>query len=128
MQHHDPLLALGVHPSRGSRCHRALPAAAGAAPLCPPGVRDGHPATSRCRRRRPGALLASTTTTQDSGLLDVLIPAFEKETGYSVKLIAGGSGQAIANGGRGDVDVLLVHSPAAEEAMSTAGDGIERAL
>lgn len=73
-------------------------------------------------------LLASTTTTQDSGLLDVLIPAFERETGYRVKLIAGGSGQAIANGSRGDVDVLLVHSPAAERAMVAAGDGIERAL
>ena len=72
-------------------------------------------------------LLASTTTTQDSGLLDVLIPAFEQETGYSVKLVAGGSGQAIENAARGDVDVLLVHSPAAEEALVDAGDGIERA-
>ena len=45
-------------------------------------------------------LLASTTTTQDSGLLDVLIPAFEQETGYTVKLVAGGSGQAIENGTR----------------------------
>lgn len=73
-------------------------------------------------------LLASTTTTQDSGLLDVLIPAFEAESGYSVRLVAGGSGQAIANGTRGDVDVLLVHSPKAELAMVDAGDGIERQL
>ena len=73
-------------------------------------------------------LLASTTTTQDSGLLDVLIPAFEKETGYTVKLVAGGSGQAIENGTRGDVDALLVHSPAAEKKMVDAGDGIERQL
>jgi tungstate transport system substrate-binding protein len=90
-----------------------------------PRLRDGTPAPPRASGE---LLLASTTTTQDSGLLDVLLPAFEKETGYSVKLIAGGSGQAIANGERGDVDVLLVHSPAAEEAMITAGDGIERAL
>ncbi len=73
-------------------------------------------------------LLASTTTTQDSGLLDVLIPAFEEETGYTVKLIAGGSGQAIETGTRGDVDALLVHSPAAETKMLEAGDGIERQL
>jgi tungstate transport system substrate-binding protein len=73
-------------------------------------------------------LLASTTTTQDSGLLDVLIPAFEKETGYTVKLVAGGSGQAIENGTRGDVDVLLVHSPDAEKKMVDASDGIERTL
>ena len=73
-------------------------------------------------------LLASTTTTQDSGLLDVLIPAFEEETGYTVKVIAGGSGQAIENGTRGDVDALLVHSPAAEQKMIDAGDGIERQL
>jgi tungstate transport system substrate-binding protein len=73
-------------------------------------------------------LLASTTTTQDSGLLDVLIPAFEKETGYTVKLVAGGSGQAIQNGTDGNVDALLVHSPAAELKMVDAGDGIERQL
>ena len=73
-------------------------------------------------------LLASTTTTQDSGLLDMLIPVFEKETGYTVKLVAGGSGQAIENGTRGDVDALLVHSPAAEKKMVDAGDGIERQL
>jgi tungstate transport system substrate-binding protein len=72
-------------------------------------------------------LLASTTSTQDSGLLDVLIPAFEEETGYSVKLVSGGSGQAIENGRRGDVDVLLVHSPDAEKGMVADSDGIERA-
>jgi tungstate transport system substrate-binding protein len=86
-------------------------------------------ATSAAQTKASGQLLlASTTTTQDSGLLDVLIPAFEQETGYRVKLIAGGSGQAIENGTRGDVDVLLVHSPAAEMMMVAAGDGIERQL
>lgn len=73
-------------------------------------------------------LLASTTSTQDSGLLDELIPAFEELTGYSVKLIAGGSGQALENGRRGDVDVLLVHSPAAELEFVADRFGIERAL
>jgi tungstate transport system substrate-binding protein len=73
-------------------------------------------------------ILASTTTTEDSGLLDALIPAFEEATGYDVTLVSGGSGQAIENGRRGDVDVLLVHSPAAELELVAEGIGIERAL
>ena len=60
-------------------------------------------------------ILATTTSTQDSGLLDVLIPIFEKNTGYFVKTIAVGSGQAMAMGQKGEADVLLVHSPAAEK-------------
>jgi tungstate transport system substrate-binding protein len=87
------------------------------------------PAVSAASTKASGTLLlASTTTTQDSGLLDVLIPAFEHETGYTVKLVAGGSGQAIRNGTAGNVDVLLVHSPATEQKMVDAGDGIERQL
>ncbi len=73
-------------------------------------------------------ILATTTSTQDSGLLDALVPMFEDETGYSVKTIAVGSGQAIEQASRGDADVVLVHSPAAEQKMIEAGDGIERAL
>lgn len=73
-------------------------------------------------------ILATTTSTQDTGLLDALVPAFEKETGYTVKTIAVGSGQAIAMGTSGDADVLLVHSPDAEKKMVDAGDGVERAL
>lgn len=72
-------------------------------------------------------LLASTTSTEDSGLLDILVPAFEERTGYEVKLISGGSGQALENARRGDVDVLLTHSPAAEEELVRTGDVIERA-
>ncbi|MGD0920103.1 MAG: substrate-binding domain-containing protein, partial [Thermodesulfobacteriota bacterium] len=60
-------------------------------------------------------IIATTTSTQDSGLLDVLIPVFEKETGFFVKTIAVGSGQAMAKGQKGEADVLLVHSPAAEK-------------
>ena len=52
-------------------------------------------------------ILATTTSTQDSGLLDVLIPMFEKKTGYFVKTIAVGSGQAMAMGQKGEADVLL---------------------
>jgi tungstate transport system substrate-binding protein len=73
-------------------------------------------------------ILATTTSTQDSGLLDVLVPMFEKESGYTVKTVAVGSGAAIEQGSRGDADVLLVHSPDAEKTMVAAGDGIERTL
>jgi len=73
-------------------------------------------------------ILATTTSTQDSGLLDVLIPMFEDETGYTVKTVAVGSGAAIEQGARGDADVLLVHSPAAEQEMVGEGNGIERTL
>jgi tungstate transport system substrate-binding protein len=53
-------------------------------------------------------ILATTTSTQDTGLLDVLIPAFERSTGYTVKTIAVGTGAALAMGEKGDADVLLV--------------------
>ncbi len=72
-------------------------------------------------------ILASTTSTQDSGLFDVLIPAFnEVYPQYTVKVIAVGSGEALKLGEGGDADVLLVHSPAAEETFMENGFGIER--
>lgn len=66
-------------------------------------------------------ILATTTSTQDSGLLDVLLPAFTRDTGWDVTPIAVGSGQAIELGERGEADVLLVHSPAAEEELVATG-------
>jgi tungstate transport system substrate-binding protein len=73
-------------------------------------------------------ILATTTSTQDSGLLDVLIPLFETETGYTVQTVAVGSGQAMEMGQQGNADVLLVHSPAAEKQFMTDGWGKDRAL
>jgi tungstate transport system substrate-binding protein len=73
-------------------------------------------------------ILATTTSTQDSGLLDELVPLFEKQTGYAVKTIAVGSGQAIAMGTRGEADVLLVHSPEAELALVAEGAGVNRRI
>ena len=73
-------------------------------------------------------ILATTTSTQDSGLLDVLIPIFEKKTGYFVKTIAVGSGQAMTMGQKGEADVLLVHSPAAEKKFMEDGFGVSRRL
>ena len=71
-------------------------------------------------------ILATTTSTQDSGLLDVLVPQFERQTGLRVKTIAVGSGQAMAMGQRGEADVLLVHSPEAERKFVAEGFGIQR--
>ena len=73
-------------------------------------------------------ILATTTSTQDSGLLDVLLPIFEKKTGYFVKTIAVGSGQAMAMGQKGESDVLLVHSPDAEKKFIAEGYGVNRRL
>ena len=75
---------------------------------------------------RAPVILATTTSTRDSGLLDVLVPTFERETGYPVKTIAVGSGEAIEMGSRGEADVVLAHSPAAEEELMAAGKGRER--
>lgn len=74
----------------------------------------------------PEVLLATATSTQDSGLLDVLVPAFEAKTGYRVKVIAVGTGAALAMGARGDADVLLVHAPAAEMKLVASGDAVDR--
>lgn len=66
-------------------------------------------------------ILATTTSTVDSGLLDVLVPLFEKQTGYRVKTISVGTGQALAMGEKGEADVLLCHAPAAEKKLVDAG-------
>src|SRR5512145_527204 len=73
-------------------------------------------------------LLVSTTSTQDSGLLDVLLPAFTAQTGYDVQLVAVGSGQALKIGEQGNADVILLHSPDAEEEFIANGFGIDRRL
>jgi len=71
-------------------------------------------------------LLATTTSTYDSGLLDELLPAFEEATGYKVKPIAVGTGEAITMGERGEVDVILVHARTAEDKFVSEGYGINR--
>lgn len=73
-------------------------------------------------------ILATTTSTQDSGLLDVLVPQFEKGSGYQVKVISVGSGQAMKMGEKGEADVLLVHSPEAEKKFMADGFGTTRRL
>ena len=76
----------------------------------------------------PEIIMASTTSTRDSGLMDVLIPIFQQQTGYTVKPVYVGSGAAIKMGQEGNADVLLVHSPASEVKFMAGEYGINRKL
>jgi len=73
-------------------------------------------------------ILATTTSTQDSGLLDLLIPVFEKKTGYSVKTISVGTGQALALAAKGEADVTLAHAPGLEKKYVADGKLLNRRL
>lgn len=73
-------------------------------------------------------ILATTTSTRDAGLLDSLLPLFERQSGYTVKVIAVGSGQALAMGRRGDADVVLAHAPEAERLLVDSGFFVRRRL
>jgi tungstate transport system substrate-binding protein len=77
---------------------------------------------------RRNVILSTTTSTQDSGLLDVVIPLFEKDSGYSVKTISVGTGQALALAAKGDADVTLVHAPALEKKYVADGKLFNRRL
>lgn len=86
------------------------------------------PLVSACSSKKKEVILATTTSTQDTGLLDVLKPAFEKKTGYLLKVVAVGTGQALAMGEKGEADVLLVHAPSSEEKLVESGAAINRRL
>jgi tungstate transport system substrate-binding protein len=76
----------------------------------------------------PKLILATTTSTQDSGLLDVLVPMFQEQSGYIVQTVAVGTGAALKMAEEGNADVLLVHAPASEKALMDAGWGKDRML
>ena len=109
---------------------RAIPALVLAAVLlfvgCGSHSRPAPPAAGPSAEK--SLILATTTSTQDSGLLDVLLPQFTRDSGWQVKTLAVGSGQAIELGRRGEADVLLVHSPAAEQAFVAEGTAGQRRL
>jgi tungstate transport system substrate-binding protein len=86
-----------------------------AAPLRPTGAQQSR-----------DVILATTTSVRDAGLLDELLPAFERATRYRVKVIAVGSGQAMELGRRGDADLLILHDPAGEERFVAEGYGVDR--
>ena len=97
-------------------------------PVLLPTLAPPTPAPTSTTPANPSLILATTTSTQDSGLLDVLIPDFEAKTGFTVKVVAVGSGAAITLGQQGNADVLLVHSPAAEKTFMDGGYGSDRRL
>lgn len=101
----------------------ALLAGCGTTPQAKP-----EPAAAPSKPANPDVILATTTSTQDSGLLDVLVPQFEKKTGYKIKTIAVGTGQALAMGEKGEADVLLVHAPSAEKKLVDNQTGINYQL
>ncbi len=74
----------------------------------------------------PFIIVQSTTSTQNSGLLEHILPMFKKKTGIEVRVVAVGTGQAIKNAANGDGDVLFVHAKPAEEKFVADGDGVKR--
>ena len=100
---------------RFARLATAILIAGCAAPSCDSGAKSV--ATIR---------LATTTSARDTGLLDVLIPEFRRDTGIDVQAIAVGTGEALKYGERGDADVVLVHARKAEDAFLARGFGVER--
>jgi tungstate transport system substrate-binding protein len=84
--------------------------------------------TAAPKPANPDMIMASTTSTGDSGLMDVLLPMFEAKTGYKIKPIYVGTGAAMAMGEKGEADVLLVHAPDSEVKYMKNGHGVERKL
>jgi len=113
-----------------ARMRRALVVLIAAVTALLAGCGGSSPAasSSASAAEKGSLILATTTSTQDSGLLDDLLPVFTKDTGWKVKTLAVGSGQAIELGRRGEADVLLVHSPAAETRFMAEGKAGQRRL
>src|SRR5437667_10245993 len=110
--------------AEGGRGRQGLTAFALAAALFAAPCRPLAPLAAQSR----DVILATTTSTRDAGLLDSLLPVFERQTRYSVKVIAVGSGQALAMGRRGDADVVLSHAPEAEQALVDSGYFVSRRI
>ncbi len=82
--------------------------------------------SARVVAQEKSIVVASTTSTQDSGLFEYLLPIFQQKTGIAVKVIAQGTGQALDTGRRGDADVVFVHAKSAEEKFLAEGQGVKR--
>ncbi|MGG1661907.1 substrate-binding domain-containing protein [Brevibacillus sp. NRS-1366] len=109
------LLLLAACSSQSTQPNSAAPSSPAAAPAA---------STPAPAKEAKEIVLATTTSTQDSGLLDSLLPVFEKETGIKVKVVAVGTGQAIKLGEDGNADVLLVHARKSEDEFVEKGFGI----
>src|SRR5512146_3097293 len=108
---------------------RSLPRTCGFIAICVTLLSACAPAAApTAAPANPDVILATTTSTQDSGLLDVLVPLFQEQTGYQLKVVAVGTGQALQMGQDGNADVLLVHAPSSEKTYMEGGFGKERFL
>ncbi len=111
------------HTGRAVFCLAAALALVVPAPV--PGDAQSTASSAAEAPAKAAIILATTTSTHDSGLLDVLVPRFEQESGIEVKVIAVGTGAALRMAARGDADVVLVHAPAAERPHVDAGDLVD---
>jgi tungstate transport system substrate-binding protein len=84
------------------------------------------PAVAKDKSNDKSIVVASTTSTQDSGLFGYLLPLFKDKTGITVKVVAQGTGQALDTARRGDADVVFVHAKSAEEKFLSEGFGVKR--
>jgi len=89
-------------------------------------VMAAQPSFAQEKSRDKSIVVASTTSTQDSGLFEYLLPIFKAKTGITVKVIAQGTGQALDTGRRGDADVVFVHAKSAEEKFLAEGQSLKR--
>lgn len=111
-----------------SACATATPAATEAPPaeLAPAPTEEPAETEAPAPAEPQSLILATTTSTADSGLLEYILPAFEQEFNITVDVIAVGTGQALQLGKDGNADVLLVHARASEDEFMAAGDGVRR--
>ena len=119
------LTACAGDDSRGSGATAGPP---GAARVTVPSVGPAGTPAARTRPANPEIIVSTTTSTVDSGLLDVLQRVFEQATGYRLTILSQGSGAALKTGERGEADVVLAHSPDAEREFMAAGHGVRREL
>ncbi len=122
------LLAAACSAPAASPAATQAPPAATQAPTSAPVAAQPQPTAVPRTGNDKDIILATTTSTQDSGLLDVLVPMFQQQSGYNVKTVAVGTGAALALGARGEADVVLVHAPPSEVQWMQQGYGSERLL
>ncbi|HEY8600316.1 MAG TPA: substrate-binding domain-containing protein [Thermomicrobiales bacterium] len=118
----------GTSPTTGTTTRAASPSVGGTATRAGTTPAVAQPTAIPRTGGAKDLILSTTTSTQDSGLLDELLPLFNRQTGYNIKVVSVGSGAAIALGGRGEADVILAHAPDNERQFVASGAGIDRRL
>lgn len=125
---HTLLILILIFALTLSACGSSTPTASPATGVPPVAEATAVNTLPPAKPANPTLILATTTSTQDSGLLDVLIPMFEQQTAYKVQTVAVGTGAALQMGEEGNADVLLVHAPSSEKTLMEDGTGKDRFL